>query len=63
MTIYDPVDTKVSFPELEERILAWWGEADIFARSLQARAEAPTWLFYEGPPTANGRRTPRLPPR
>ena len=55
MTIYDPVDPKVSFPELEERILAWWGEADIFARSLRARADAPTWLFYEGPPTANGK--------
>jgi isoleucyl-tRNA synthetase len=55
MTRYDPVDTTVSFPEQEERILAWWNEADIFARTLAARAGAPTWQFYEGPPTANGK--------
>jgi isoleucyl-tRNA synthetase len=52
---YEPVDTKVDFPALEERILAWWRDANIFERSLEARAGAPTWLFYEGPPTANGK--------
>src|SRR5262245_30792985 len=52
---YQPVDPKPSFPALEERILAWWRETDVFARSLDARAEAPRWQFYEGPPTANGR--------
>ncbi len=52
---YQPVETKPSFPALEERILAWWRESDVFARSLEARADAPTWLFYEGPPTANGK--------
>ena len=52
---YQPVDTKVQFPALEERILAWWREARIFERTLEARADAPTWLFYEGPPTANGK--------
>ena len=55
MTVFEPVDARVQFPALEERILAWWREADIFARSLAARADAPTWLFYEGPPTANGK--------
>jgi len=55
MTRYEPVDTKVHFPTLEEQILAWWNEAGIFARTLEARADAPTWLFYEGPPTANGK--------
>jgi isoleucyl-tRNA synthetase len=52
---YQPVDPKPSFPALEERILSWWREADIFGRTLEARADAPTWLFYEGPPTANGK--------
>ena len=52
---YQPVEAKPSFPALEERILSWWREADVFARSLEARANAPTWLFYEGPPTANGK--------
>jgi isoleucyl-tRNA synthetase len=49
------VDPKQSFPELEERILARWAERDVFHRSLESRAEAPVWSFYEGPPTANGR--------
>jgi isoleucyl-tRNA synthetase len=52
---FEPVDPKQSFPELEERVLARWREEDVFARSLAARAEAPVWSFYEGPPTANGR--------
>jgi isoleucyl-tRNA synthetase len=52
---FQPVDPKQSFPELEERVLARWREEDVFARSLQARADAPVWSFYEGPPTANGR--------
>ena len=52
---YQPVDPKVAFPALEERILSWWRETDVFSRTLDARADAPTWLFYEGPPTANGK--------
>jgi isoleucyl-tRNA synthetase len=55
MSGFEPVDPKQSFPELEERVLARWREEDVFARSLAARAEAPVWSFYEGPPTANGR--------
>jgi isoleucyl-tRNA synthetase len=52
---FDPVDPKVSFPELESRILGFWKSADVFHRSLELRAGAPEWVFYEGPPTANGR--------
>jgi len=51
---YEPVDPKVQFPALEEQILSWWRESDIFARPLALRADAPVWRFYEGPPTANG---------
>jgi isoleucyl-tRNA synthetase len=51
---YEPVDPKVQFPALEERILAWWRETDVFAQTLALRADAPVWRFYEGPPTANG---------
>ena len=50
---FEPVDPKVSFPRLEERILAFWKDADGFHRSLAAREGAPRWIFYEGPPTAN----------
>ena len=52
---FEPVDPKVSFPELERRILAFWKEASVFRRSLELREGAPLWVFYEGPPTANGR--------
>jgi isoleucyl-tRNA synthetase len=52
---FAPVDPKQSFPDLEERTLERWREQDLFARSLAARADAPIWSFYEGPPTANGR--------
>ncbi len=49
-----PVDPRASFPELEERVLERWRERDVFAESLRRRQGAPTWGFYEGPPTANG---------
>jgi isoleucyl-tRNA synthetase len=49
------VDPKQSFPELEERVLERWRQREVFRRSLEQRADAPVWSFYEGPPTANGR--------
>src|SRR6478735_2313574 len=52
---FRPVDTRQSFPALEERILERWREDDVFARQLAAREDAEVWSFYEGPPTANGR--------
>jgi isoleucyl-tRNA synthetase len=52
---FKPVDPKQSFPELEERVLQRWRDADVFERSLANREGAEVWSFYEGPPTANGR--------
>jgi isoleucyl-tRNA synthetase len=52
---FKPVDPKQSFPELEEKVLARWRQSDLFRRSLDNRAEAEVWSFYEGPPTANGK--------
>ncbi|MBN1320681.1 MAG: isoleucine--tRNA ligase, partial [Thermoleophilia bacterium] len=52
---YRSVDTGQSFPALEERILGWWKEHGIFEKSLELRAGSPEWVFYEGPPTANGK--------
>src|SRR3712207_4815835 len=49
------VDPSPSFPALEERVLERWRERDVFHESLRRREGAPTWVFYEGPPTANGR--------
>jgi isoleucyl-tRNA synthetase len=52
---YRPVDTQQSFPRLEEQILERWRERDVFHESLRRRSDAPLYVFYEGPPTANGR--------
>jgi isoleucyl-tRNA synthetase len=41
--------------ELERRQLALWKEEDLFHRTLAANREGPPFVFYEGPPTANGR--------
>jgi isoleucyl-tRNA synthetase len=55
MRRFERVDAKVSFPDLERRILDVWNSSDVFRRSLELRAGSPRWIFYEGPPTANGK--------
>jgi isoleucyl-tRNA synthetase len=45
---------KLDFAEMDHRIIAWWKANDVFARSLARTADGPSWVFYEGPPTANG---------
>jgi isoleucyl-tRNA synthetase len=40
---------------LEERQLALWKEEGLFQRTVEARRDGPPFVFYEGPPTANGR--------
>ncbi len=52
---FDPVSASLDLPELETRVLDRWAREDVFAESLRRRAGAPEWVFYEGPPTANGR--------
>ena len=54
MPRYRPVDTDQSFPALEEEVLARWREHDVFHETLRRREGAPLYVFYEGPPTANG---------
>jgi isoleucyl-tRNA synthetase len=48
------VDSRQELPELELEVLERWRERDVFAESLRAREGAKQWVFYEGPPTANG---------
>ena len=55
MPRYRPVDPKVSFPELDAHVLAFWKERHVFRASLERRRGAPEWVFYDGPPTANNR--------
>jgi isoleucyl-tRNA synthetase len=52
---YRPVDTAQSFPQLEQCVLERWRERDVFHESIRRREGAPPFVFYEGPPTANGR--------
>jgi isoleucyl-tRNA synthetase len=51
---YPPVPPQVDLPALERGVLELWRKNDTFAASLERRADAPRWTFYEGPPTANG---------
>ena len=55
MSPFRPVDPAPSFPQLEERVLERWRERDVFHESIRRREGAPRFVFYEGPPTANGR--------
>lgn len=52
---YRPVDPKVSFPAMEEALIDSWKANDVFHRSLKQREGGSEWVFYEGPPTANGK--------
>jgi isoleucyl-tRNA synthetase len=54
VTPYRPVDPGQRFPDLEERVLERWRERDVFHESIRRREGAPEFVFYEGPPTANG---------
>jgi len=45
----------LDLPAMENEILDWWDEAEVFRRCVEARADGPVFSFYEGPPTANGR--------
>jgi isoleucyl-tRNA synthetase len=50
-----PVDRDLDLVALEARVLRRWADDDVFGESLRRRDGAPEWVFYEGPPTANGR--------
>ncbi|MFI6580687.1 isoleucine--tRNA ligase [Embleya sp. NPDC050493] len=52
--MYRPVPAQVDLPAMEHEVLAFWRDNDIFERSLERNADGPRWVFYEGPPTANG---------
>ena len=46
---------EINFPKIEKRILKFWKENRIFEKSIIRRKKAPNFVFYEGPPTANGK--------
>jgi len=52
--MYPDVDPQPSFPAIEAKILASWAERQTFAESIRRRADADEYVFYDGPPFANG---------
>ncbi|PRA80012.1 isoleucine--tRNA ligase [Microbacterium sp. MYb66] len=42
------------FPQIEEEVLAFWEQDDTFRASIEQREGSPEWVFYDGPPFANG---------
>jgi isoleucyl-tRNA synthetase len=53
-SVFQSVPTELDFPRYEANILRLWQEQSIFEKSLEVAADAPDFVFYEGPPTANG---------
>ena len=53
--MYQKVETNANFVEHEKETEKFWRENDIFKKSMEARKEGPTYTFYDGPPTANGK--------
>ncbi|NUS40835.1 MAG: isoleucine--tRNA ligase, partial [Terrabacter sp.] len=52
--MYRPISARVDLPGLEHEVLDLWRERRTFDKSLEQSAGRPEWVFYEGPPTANG---------
>ena len=53
--MYKKVDTNLDFTAREKEVENFWKENDIFNKSLKIREGCPTYTFYDGPPTANGK--------
>ena len=53
--MYNKVDTNLNFVDREKSIEKFWRDNDIFQKSMENRKEGPTYTFYDGPPTANGK--------
>jgi isoleucyl-tRNA synthetase len=54
MPRYSPVTSRARFAEGELAVLDFWQRTHVFERTLEWRKDAPPFVFYEGPPTANG---------
>ena len=52
--MFEPVNSRVNFPQNEEKHLKFWKQNQIFEKSVKNREGKPRFVFYEGPPFANG---------
>ena len=53
--MYKKVSTGMNFVDREKEVEELWKEKDIFKKSIDLREGCPTYMFYDGPPTANGK--------
>jgi isoleucyl-tRNA synthetase len=53
--MFKPVSSKLNVTSMEEGVLKLWKQREIFKKTLEQREGAPEYVFYEGPPTANGK--------
>ncbi len=53
--MYQKVDASLNFVDREKEVCQFWKDNDIFRKSMDSRKEGPTYTFYDGPPTANGK--------
>ena len=53
--MYKKVPTDLKFVEREREVEKFWRDNHIFEKSIEDRKDAPTYMFYDGPPTANGK--------
>ncbi len=53
--MFKAVSSKLDVPAMEEGVLNFWRREEIFKKTLEQRKGGPEYVFYEGPPTANGR--------
>ncbi|MCC6499355.1 MAG: isoleucine--tRNA ligase [Anaerolineales bacterium] len=53
--MFKPVNSKLNVTSMEEAVMKFWKQRDIFKKTTEQRQGAPEYVFYEGPPTANGK--------
>ncbi len=53
--MYKKVSTDLNFVQREKEVLEFWKENQIFEKSMEQTKNGPTYTFYDGPPTANGK--------
>ena len=56
--MYRKVSTDMNFVEREKEVLQFWQESEIFRKSMDSKDKSNSYVFYDGPPTANG--TPHI---
>ncbi len=53
--MFKPVSSKLNVTSMEEGVLKFWKQTGIFKKTVEQRQGGPEYVFYEGPPTANGK--------